>query len=198
MFIKVPVNISARHIHLCLADAEALFGKGYELHKKANLMQPGEVACAETLTIVGPKGQIERVRVLGPYRKKTQVEVSLTEARILGVKVPIRNSGDLEGSAPIKLVNPGLGNGVELTEGLIVAQAHLHMSLEDADFHLIKRGQRVKVQLTEGLRPVVIEMVCRPQEGCVLEGHIDTDEANAAGLSGLSYGKVLWQEYVNG
>jgi putative phosphotransacetylase len=161
-------------------------------------MQPGEIACTETLTIVGPKGHIERVRVLGPYRKKTQVEVSLTEARILGVKVPIRNSGDLEGSAPIKLVNPGLGNVVELTEGLIVAQAHLHMSPEDADFHLIKKGQRIKVQLTEGLRPIVIELVCRPQDGCVLEAHIDTDEANAASLTALSYGRVLWQEYVHG
>ena len=191
MFIKIPVNISAHHIHLCRKDAENLFGRGYELHKKVNLMQPGEYAAQETLTIVGPKGQIERVRVLGPYRPQTQVEVTFTESRALGVKAPLRNSGELAGSAPIKLVNPGLGNAVELTEGLIVAQAHIHMSLEDADFYLIKKGQRIKLKLTEGVRPIIIEAVCRPGAGLVLETHIDVDECNAAGLTGPSYGQVM-------
>jgi len=205
MFIKVPVNISARHIHLCRKDAEELFGEGYELHKKCNLMQPGEFAAQETLTIVGPKGKIERVRVLGPYRPQTQVEVTFTEARQLGVQAPLRNSGELAGSAPITLEGPAkaeLGytglyaTKIHLPEGCIVAQAHLHVSEEDADFHLIKKGQRIKLKLTEGARPLIIEVVCRPGAGLVLETHIDTEEANAAGMDKGGFAEVLWQEYV--
>ncbi|MFA6914663.1 MAG: PduL/EutD family phosphate acyltransferase, partial [Endomicrobiia bacterium] len=132
----IITNISNRHIHLSKDIMEVLFGKDYQLTKTKDLMQPGEYACNETLTLVGPKNSIERVRVLGPIRKQTQVEVSVSDAIKLGIAVNIRLSGDLAGSQPIKLVGPNAS--VDLKEGCVVAKRHIHFSTKDAEFYGIK------------------------------------------------------------
>ena len=174
---KVPVGISARHIHLTQEDVEKLFGKGYQLTKKSELMG-GQFACNEQCTIVGLKLRaIENVRILGPVRSKSQVEISATDARTLGVKAPVRQSGDTAGSAPIALVGPK--GAIYLQEGCIVAARHIHMSTEDAREAGYQDGDFVSVRMGDE-RAVVLEKVkIRVDESFTLEMHIDTDEANA-------------------
>ncbi len=184
---KVPIGVSARHVHLSKQHLEALFGKGYELTKKGDLSQPGQFAANETLLVVGPKGSIEKVRILGPARGATQVEVSQTDAIKLGLKPPLRESGDLEGSSPVTLVGPK--GSIHLAEGLILAQCHIHMRPEDAAEFGVKNGEYVQVKI-ESNRPILFDRVLiRVSPRYALEMHIDTDEANAAlysqGLSGI-------------
>ena len=164
----VPIGVSARHIHLTQSDLETLFGAGYRLTKKKDLMG-GQFASNETVTIVGLKLRaIENVRILGPVRKASQVEISATDAIKLGIRAPLRDSGDLSGSAPIAVVGPK--GALYLEEGCIVAARHIHMSPEDAKASGLQDGDRVSVR------------VVRVSDKFALAMHIDTDEANAAGI----------------
>ncbi len=178
--MKVPVGISNRHIHLSKEHLEQLFGEGYVLHKQKDLKQVGQFAAEETVTLVGPKGKISNVRILGPLRKQTQVEVSRTDSYLLGIDPPIRDSGDLEGSAGITIQGPR--GQVTIDEGVILAFRHIHFSPEDAERFGVRDKQLVSV-VVEGTRSLILENVlCRVHKDYRLEFHIDTDEANAAGL----------------
>ena len=174
------VETSARHVHLSEADFKVLFGENATLTKKKDLSQPGQYACEEKVDLVGPKGTIKGVRVLGPARPATQVEISLADGFALGVKAPIKESGDIAGTPGIKLVGPA--GEVELAEGVIVASRHIHMSLEDAERFGVTDKQIVKVR-TFGPRAVVFEKVLvRANKNFALEMHVDVEEGNAAGV----------------
>lgn len=177
----VPVGISARHVHLSQGDIAALFGPGYELTPLKPLVQPGQYAAREQLTLVGPKGELGKVRILGPARAETQIELSFTDAMKLGIKnCPIRMSGDLAGTPGLKLVGPR--GELTVTQGVIIAQRHLHLSGPQAQAYGVHDKQVVSVRVT-GARPCLLEgVVCRVGEGHELEIHIDTDEANACAL----------------
>lgn len=176
----VPVGVSARHVHLTQEHVEALFGKGYQLTKKKDLMG-GQFASNEQVTIVGLKLRaIENVRILGPVRKQSQVEISATDARTLGIKAPIRQSGDLAGSAPIAIVGPK--GAIYLKEGCIVAMRHIHMSPTDARAAGLKNGDIVSVKADNDRGTIFNHVVIRVDDSFTLEMHIDTDEANAAGI----------------
>ncbi len=177
----IPVGISNRHIHLSTQDLETLFGKGYELTPIKDLSQPGQYACKETLTLIGPSMRpIENVRVLGPVRKASQVEISLTDSFVLKVKPPVRESGDIAGSAPITIVGPkGI---VELKEGCIIANRHIHMHTNDAVRYGVKDGDYIDVDALQGTRKTRWYGVqVRVRDDFALEMHVDTDDANAVG-----------------
>ncbi|HAL31776.1 MAG TPA: phosphate propanoyltransferase [Lachnospiraceae bacterium] len=175
--MSVPVGVSARHIHLCQADVERLFGQGYQLTKKKDLMG-GQWAANEQCTLVGLKLRaIENVRILGPVRKASQVEISATDARTLGVNAPLRESGDLAGSAPIALVGPK--GAIYLQEGCIVAARHIHMTPEEAAGAGLKDGDYVSVKMGNERGAVLDKVKIRVDPSFSLEMHIDTDEANA-------------------
>ena len=175
--MKVPVGVSARHIHLTQQDVEKLFGEGYQLTKKKELMG-GQFAANEQCTVVGLKLRaIENVRILGPVRKQSQVEISATDARTLGVNAPLRESGDTKGSAPIALVGP---KGVlYLDEGCIVAARHIHMTPAQAASVSLHNGDYVSVRMGDERGAVLDHVKIRVDESFSLEMHIDTDEANA-------------------
>ena len=177
----VPIGVSARHIHLTQEHVEILFGKGYQLTKKKELMG-GQFASNELVTIVGLKLRaIENVRVLGPVRSKSQVEISATDAIKLGVKAPIRQSGDIKGSAPIAIVGP---KGVlYLDEGCIIAQRHIHMAPKDAQAAGVHDGDIVSVKADNERGTVFNQVLIRVDNSFTLEMHIDTDEANAAKIA---------------
>lgn len=177
----VPIGVSARHIHLTQADVETLFGKGYQLTKKKELMG-GQFASNELVTIVGLKLRaIENVRILGPVRKASQVEISATDAIKLGIKAPIRESGKIEGSAPIAVVGPcGV---IYLKEGCIIASRHIHMSPADAQKAGVKNGDVVSVKVDNERATTYNNVLIRVDPTFTLEMHIDTDEANAAKIS---------------
>ena len=174
---KVPVGISARHIHLTQEDVEKLFGEGYQLTKKKELMG-GQFASNEQCTIVGLKLRaIENVRILGPVRSKSQVEISATDARTLGIKAPTRQSGDVKGSAPIALVGPR--GAIYLDEGCIVAARHIHLCPADAKAAGLKDNDFVSVKMGDERGAVLDNVKIRVDESFTTEMHIDTDEANA-------------------
>lgn len=176
----VPVGISNRHIHLSQEAVDILFGKGHELTKKKELMG-GQFACEECCTIVGLKLRaIENVRVLGPVRKANQVEISQTDARKLGISVPVRESGDTKGSAPIAIVGPK--GALYLKEGCIIAARHIHMSPADAAEAKVKDGDYVSVKVDNERGTIYKNVKIRVDKSFTLEMHIDTDEANAAGI----------------
>lgn len=176
----VPIGVSARHVHLTQEHVEVLFGKGYQLTKKKELMG-GQFASNEQVTIVGTKLRaIENVRILGPVRKESQVEISMTDARTLGVAPVVRNSGDIAGSAPIALVGPR--GALYLKEGCIVAKRHIHMSPKDAAAAGVADKDVVSVVSLGGRGTTFDEVLVRVDESFTLEMHIDTDEANAAQL----------------
>lgn len=178
--IAIPVGVSNRHVHLSQEDVTALFGEGYQLTPFKDLKQPGQFAAKECVMVVGPKGSISKVRVLGPTRPTTQLEVSKADCFALGIKVPVRESGDLNQSGSALLIGPA--GHVNLCEQVICAQRHIHMNLIDARSLNVSNGQRVCVR-TEGERSLVFdEVVVRVDARFSLEFHIDTDEANAAGL----------------
>ncbi len=175
---KVPVGVSARHIHLSQEHVEILFGKGYQLTKKKELMG-GQFASNECCTIVGLKLRaIENVRVLGPARKATQVEISCTDARKLGINVPVRESGDIANSAPIAIVGPK--GAVYCEEGCIIAARHIHMSPKDALACGVSDGDYVSVKVENERGTTFDQVKIRVDESFTLEMHIDTDEANAS------------------
>ena len=174
------VETSARHIHLSREAVDVLFGKGYELTKKKDLSQPGQYACAEKLTVVGPKGSI-KASILGPTRPASQVEISLTDARSIGVVAPIRESGDIAGSGACKLVNSDTGAELELTEGVIAAKRHIHLTPEAAADLGVADKEIVNVKVNSDSERSVIfgDVVVRVSEKFAPAMHIDTDEANA-------------------
>lgn len=176
----IPVGISNRHIHLSKKDLEALFGKSYELTEMKPLSQPGQYAAEETVTIEGVKGSIERVRILGPVRKETQIEISRTDTFVLGVKPPVRDSGDIQDTPGVKVVGPK--GEVELDKGVIIASRHVHFHPSDAERFGVQNGQEIKIQAT-GERVISFENVLvRVHDSYALDCHLDTDEGNAAGL----------------
>lgn len=177
----VPVGVSNRHIHLTREHLDILFGKGYELTPLKDLSQPGQYACKELLTIVGPSLRpIENVRVLGPLRKQSQVEISRTDSFVLKVKPPVRESGKLDGSAGITIIGPK--GVVSLAEGCIIANRHIHMSVEEGAAFGLKDGDYVTVEADGARRTRFYDVQVRVNEAFRLEMHIDTDDANAAGI----------------
>ena len=187
---NINIETSARHIHLSAADLATLFGEGYELTPKKDLSQPGQFACEERVTVVGPKKELAGVSILGPCRKATQVEISLTDARSIGCKAPIRESGDVAGSGACKLVGPA--GEVELTEGVIAAKRHIHMTCADGEKYGIVDKQIVNVKIpTEGRALIFGDVIARVNDSYALAMHIDTDEANAACVPGSCIGEIL-------
>lgn len=177
---RIPIGISARHVHLTQEHVEELFGKGYQLTKKKELMG-GQFASNELVTIVGTKLRaIENVRILGPCRKASQVEISKTDGIRLGVKAPLRESGKVNGSAPIAIVGPK--GVVYLQEGCIVAKRHIHMSPDDAKKFGVVNGQSVKVRFDNDRGGIMEDVIIRVDPTFTLEMHIDTDEANGLGI----------------
>lgn len=178
----IPIGVSNRHIHLTQEHLDILFGPGYQLTKLKDLSQPGQFACKEQLTLIGPSLKaIEGVRVLGPLRKKSQVEISKTDSFVLKVNPPVRESGDVIGSAPITIVGPkGI---VELKEGCIIANRHIHMSPSDASRYGVKDGDYVAVDTVgKGKRTTLWDVQIRVSDKFILEMHLDTDDANACGI----------------
>lgn len=186
---KFIVEISARHIHVTKEQVAILFGEGHTLTPKKALSQPGQFACEEKLTIVGPRGEL-KASILGPERKEAQVELSLTDARTLGVEAKIRESGDIEGTAGIKLVGPC--GEIELEKGVIAAKRHIHMTPTDAANYGVSNGEIVNVKVeTEGRSLVFGDTVVRVRDDFALAMHIDTDEGNAAGIKGSAMGEIV-------
>ena len=186
----IPVGISNRHIHLSREHVDILFGKGYQLTELKPLSQPGQYACREQLTLIGPSMRaIEGVRVLGPERKKSQVEISRTDSFTLKVKPPVRESGDIAGSAPITIVGPrGI---VTLTEGCIIANRHIHMSEDEAKQFGVSDGDCADVEMKGERRSLFYDVQIRVHKDFRLEMHIDTDDANAAGVGNGFKAKLI-------
>ena len=184
------VETSARHVHVSEADLEILFGKGAKLTHKKDLSQPGQYACEERVTVVGPKKEIAGVSILGPCRAETQVELSATDARSIGITAPIRESGDLNGSAPCKLVGPC--GEVELEKGVIIAKRHIHLTPEDAEKMGVCDKEIVWVKLdTDGRSAILGDVVCRVSASYATAMHIDTDEANAVSSGRAQMGEIV-------
>ena len=185
---KFIVETSARHVHVTKEDLETLFGAGHELTVKSWLSQPGQFASEEQVDVVGPKNTLKRVRILGPVRPATQVELSLTDARSIGVTAPVRESGDIAGSGACKLVGPC--GEVEVAEGVIAAKRHIHMTPADAAYYGVQDGQSVRVTANTA-RPVTFDNVMiRVSEKFALAMHIDFDEANACCLGKADTGTI--------
>ncbi len=186
---KVLVETSARHLHVSREALDILFGKDYELTVKKDLSQPGQYAANERVRVIGPKGEFPAMSILGPVRAATQVEISLSDARTLGVSAPVRESGDIAGSAGCTLVGPA--GTVEIEEGVIVAKRHIHLRPSDAEEYGLENGQIVSVKIDAG-RPLIFgDVVVRVSEKFMPAMHIDTDESNAAGASGVVYGEII-------
>ena len=187
--MNVIVEISARHLHLSQEHLDILFGAGHQLTPKKDLSQPGQFACEEKVEVVGPKSSM-KMSVLGPVRPATQVELSLTDARSIGVKAPIRESGVVEGSGACKLVGPC--GEVDLAEGVMVAKRHLHIIPEDAEKVGIVDKQIVKLSIKSEERSLVFDdVIARVSAKAATAVHLDTDEANAAGISGTVEGEII-------
>ncbi len=187
---KILVEISARHCHLSDADLEVLFGEGHKLHNIKELSQPGQYATEERVSIKGPKGQMDRVIVLGPTRNSTQVEVSATDARSLGIKAPIRMSGDIEGSSGCTLIGPA--GEIQLKQGVIVAKRHIHATPDEAKEFGIKDGDIVSVRIDTEERSLTFgDVAVRVNPNFSAAMHIDTDEGNAANVLGSTMGTII-------
>ena len=187
---KVLVEVSARHVHVSKEHLDILLGKDYELTVKKYLSQPGQYAANERVDVIGPKKELKNVSILGPIRNATQVEVSLTDARSIGVMAPIRESGDTKQSASCKLVGPK--GEVVLHEGVIVAKRHIHLTPEDAEKFNVKDKQVVSVKIdTDGRSTIFGDVVIRVREDFASAMHIDTDEGNAVGMNGDVYGTII-------
>ncbi|MBQ3335516.1 MAG: phosphate propanoyltransferase [Eubacteriaceae bacterium] len=186
---RVPVGISNKHLHLSQEHVDILFGEGHQLTNIKDTKQPGQFACDECVRIIGPKGEFPKVRVLGPVRNETQVELSATDCRTIGIKAPIRESGKLEGTPGCTLIGPE--GTVVLDHGVIIALRHIHMTPEIAEQLNLKDGDCVGVE-TSGDRPLLFrDVLIRVSDKFAYEMHVDTDEANAAGLKNNDLIKVL-------
>lgn len=185
----VPVGVSARHIHLTQEHIEILFGEGYQLTEFKPLSQPGQFAANETVEVIGPKGSFKTVRILGPARPASQLEVSRTDSFAIGVKAPVRESGNIEGTPGVKIVGPK--GEVELQEGVIVAARHIHFHTSDAEKWGISDKQMLRVRVG-GERGLVFEnVIARVSPNFALDMHIDTDEANASGAKNGDTAEIL-------
>ncbi|TLS52279.1 phosphate propanoyltransferase [Paenibacillus antri] len=186
---EIPIGVSARHIHLAPEHIDILFGQGYELKTLKPLSQPGQFAAEETVAVVGPKGRFDKVRILGPARGNTQLEISRTDAFALGVDAPVRLSGNIDGTPGIRIVGPK--GEVTVERGVIVASRHIHLHTDDAARMNVKDKQIVSVK-TQGERAVTFaNVVCRVSDQFALDMHIDTDEANAAGIRNGEKGTLI-------
>ncbi|HPZ29436.1 MAG TPA: phosphate propanoyltransferase [Defluviitoga sp.] len=186
----IVVGVSNRHVHLSQEDLERLFGKGYKLTPTKDLGQPGQFACEERVDLIGPKGIIENVRILGPVRKNSQVEISRTDSFKLGVEAPVRDSGDVEGTPGIKIKGPK--GEIELEKGVMIAKRHIHMLPTQAEHYGVKDKDLVSVYCDkEGRRLIFQDVLVRVSEKYALEFHVDTDEANAALLNNGDYVKIV-------
>ena len=184
------VETSARHIHVTQEHLEILFGKGHELTKKKDLSQPGQFACEERVTIVGPKKELAGVSILGPVRPETQVELSATDARSIGIAAPIRESADIAGSGACKVIGPC--GEIEISEGVIVAKRHIHLTPADAEELGVVDKQIVWVKVATPERSAILgDVVCRVSPNYARAMHIDTDESNASAAFGLVYGEII-------
>jgi putative phosphotransacetylase len=187
---KILVEVSARHVHLSQEDLEKLFGSGYQLTVKKMLSQPGQYAAEERVSIVGPKRELNGVTILGPVRNKTQIELSMTDARSIGIAAPVRESGDIANSAPCRIIGPK--GEVEVNEGVIIAKRHIHLTPEDAEKFNLKDKQCVDVKImTDGRALIFGDVVIRVRNDFSSAMHIDTDEGNAAGMTRDTYGIIL-------
>jgi putative phosphotransacetylase len=185
----VPIGISNRHVHISRNDLDILYGRGYELTKLKDLKQPGQYAAAETLTIIGPKGKFEKVRILGPVREETQVEISLSDSFKLGVRPPVTESGKLEGTPGIEITGP-LGT-IKKDQGVIAALRHIHMPVERAAKLGLKDKVMVDVEI-DGIRKSILgNVLVRVSDKYELEMHVDTDEANASSLKNGDLVKII-------
>lgn len=184
----IPVGVSNRHLHLSQADQDKLFGPGYQMTQIKDLSQPGQFACKETVTICGPKGAIEKVRVLGPVRSKTQVEILAGDGFKLGVSAPERMSGDLTGTPGITIIGPK--GSVQINEGLIVAQRHIHMTLQDAEKYGVRDGQIVDIVVNGSRGGTFANVIIRANNQSALECHLDTEEANAMNVNSKTTIKI--------
>lgn len=187
---KVLINLSNRHVHVSREDLDVLFGKGYQLTKTKDLLQPGQYACAETVTIKGPKGAFEGVRILGPERKETQCEIMASDQFKLGIpNCPVRESGQLDGSAPFEIIGPA--GSIKKSQGLIIAMRHIHFSTADAERFAVKDKQVVSLK-AGALRGAIFQnVVCRVNPAYSLECHLDFDEGNAVGIGNGSFGEII-------
>lgn len=187
---KILIETSARHAHITEEALEILFGKGAALTPKKDLSQPGQFACVERVDIVGPKRTLSGVSILGPVRKANQVEISLTDARSIGVAAPVRESGDVKDSAPCKIVGPC--GEIEISEGVIAAKRHIHLDPASAENYGLSDGQVVSVKVdTNGRSLTFSDVAVRVHPNFAPAMHIDTDESNAAGISGNVYGEII-------
>ncbi len=188
--MKFLVETSARHIHVSEQDFKVLFGEGASLTPKKDLSQPGQYACAERVTIVGPKKELAGVSILGPFRKSTQVELSATDARSIGLPIAVKESGDLAGTPGCKIVGPA--GSIEISEGVIVAKRHIHATTKDAEVLGVKDKDIVNVKIeTNGRSLIFGDVVVRVSDSYALAMHIDTDESNAALASGSTMGEIV-------
>ncbi len=186
----VLVETSARHVHVTEEDIKVLFGEGATLTKKKDLSQPGQFACEERVTLVGPKKSIPNVSILGPARSKTQVEVSFTDARTLGIDAPVRESGDVAGTPGCKIVGPC--GELDIAEGVIVAKRHIHLTPADAEKFGLKDKQIVSLKINSEARSLTFgDVVVRVSEKFAPAAHLDTDEANAACAFGKCVGEII-------
>ena len=187
---KFIVETSARHVHLTAEAFATLFGEGKELTVKKMLSQPGQFASEERVTIVGPKKSLPNVSIFGPFRKANQVELSATDARSIGIVAPIRESGDVAGSGACKIVGPE--GEIEISEGVIVAKRHIHLTPADAEEMGVKDKDVVWVRLdTDGRKAILGDVVCRVSDSYALAMHIDTDESNAVSAPRELYGEIV-------
>ena len=187
--MKIMVETSARHLHVSQEALEALFGKGAKLTNKKDLSQPGQFACEEKVKVVGPRGDIT-MSILGPVRRATQIEVAFTDARKLGIAAPVRESGDIAGTPGCKLVGPA--GEIEIDCGVIVAKRHIHLTPENAKQYGLHDKQSVSVSVGgQGRKLIFGDVVVRVSDKFAPAMHVDTDEANAAGLAGTTDGEII-------
>ncbi len=187
--VKIKIEVSARHCHLSKNDTEKLFGAGYELKKLKQLSQPAEFAAEETVDIQAGLKVLKSIRVVGPQREQTQIEISKTDAVFLGINPPLRQSGNLKGSLGVTLIGPA--GKIELEEGLIIAKNHIHCGTDEAKELKLKDGQTLSVKVL-GERPVIFEdALVRVKDGYKFSMHLDTDEANAAFINKIGEGEII-------
>lgn len=187
--MKIMVETSAHHLHVTEETFKTLYGEGVSLTNKKDLSQPGQFVCFEKVTVVGPRGEMN-MSILGPFRKADQVEISLTDARKLGLTVPVRESGDIDGTPGCKLVGPK--GEVEIEKGVIVAKRHIHMTPQNAEEYGVSDKEIVKVSVGgEGRKLIFDDVVVRVHENFAPAMHVDTDESNAAGLPGTVDGEII-------
>ncbi|HEY0940921.1 MAG TPA: phosphate propanoyltransferase [Steroidobacter sp.] len=188
--MKVPIAVSARHAHLSAATVQKLFGEGYQLRVRKWLSQTGQFSAEETVTLIGPRGRLEHVRLMGPPRDHDQLELSRSDECTLGITAPLRLSGDLEHTPGLQVVGPA--GAVTLHSGVITAQRHIHMNPEEAQRLGLHDGQTVSVKVDSNGRDLIFgDVVVRVAPDFRLELHLDTDEANAAGVTNGDYGEIV-------